>query len=197
MTTAAPQPGAPTTDPAPLALEPASGLDRLGPPTLPCVIDVEASGFGAGSYPIEVGLALPDGRAWCTLIRPAAGWTHWDGRAEALHGITRALLEQHGREVNEVAQELNRQLAGRTVYCDNWAHDYAWLARLFEAAGLRPAYRLQHLRQLLDDERLARFDATRDAVLQRLALGRHRASNDARALQMSVAALCRPGPRPR
>ena len=29
--------------------------------TLPAVLDVEASGFGAGSYPIEVGIAMPDG----------------------------------------------------------------------------------------------------------------------------------------
>ena len=27
----------------------------------PIVIDVEASGFGKGSYPIEVGVVLPDG----------------------------------------------------------------------------------------------------------------------------------------
>ncbi len=40
---------------------------------LPTVIDVEASGFGAGSYPIEVGVAFPDGRSWCCLIRPEPG----------------------------------------------------------------------------------------------------------------------------
>jgi hypothetical protein len=34
------------------------------------VIDVEASGFGRGSYPIEVGFVLPDGEAVCTLVRP-------------------------------------------------------------------------------------------------------------------------------
>ena len=28
----------------------------------PCVLDMEASGFGRHSYPVEVGVALPDGR---------------------------------------------------------------------------------------------------------------------------------------
>jgi hypothetical protein len=37
---------------------------------------------------------------------------------------------RHGRAVAEVAQTLNDDLTGRTVYCDGWAHDYAWLGAL-------------------------------------------------------------------
>ena len=44
----------------------------------PYIIDVEASGFGNGSYPIEVGVVLNNGEKFCTLIVPAANWTHWD-----------------------------------------------------------------------------------------------------------------------
>ena len=36
----------------------------------PIIIDIEASGFGRGSYPIEVGLVLPDGTPHCFLIAP-------------------------------------------------------------------------------------------------------------------------------
>ena len=50
--------------------------------SLPCVLDIEAPGFGRRSYPIEVGYLLPDGRAACMLVRPATGWTHWDETAE-------------------------------------------------------------------------------------------------------------------
>ncbi len=57
----------------------------------PCVIDIEASGFGRNSYPIEVGYVLPDGRAGCMLVAPAPGWTHWDESAAQVHGITRAV----------------------------------------------------------------------------------------------------------
>jgi hypothetical protein len=154
---------------------------------LPCVIDVEASGFGRGSYPIEVGFVMPDGSACCMLIRPEREWTHWDSAAERIHGISRTLLESHGRSVREVARELNRRLAGRDVYCDNWAHDYAWLARLFEAAQLAPEFRLHHLRELLSEAAAARFDDARDVVSRHLHLRRHRASGDARVLQLSVA----------
>jgi hypothetical protein len=155
----------------------------------PCVIDVEASGFGRGSYPIEVGFALADGATHCTLVRPADGWTHWDGSAERLHGITREALQQHGRPVDEVAALLNEHLAGATVFCNSWAHDYAWLAILFEAAGRRPAFRLRHLHELIDDEAGPAWDQACRELRQTLGLTRHRASSDARLLQLALARL--------
>ena len=155
--------------------------------TLPCVLDIEASGFGRGSYPIEIGFVLPDGTAYCSLIVPDADWTHWDDDAERMHGISRALLQRHGRSVSEVAHELNHRLDGRTVYCDNWAHDYAWLARLFESADFAPTFRLRHLRELMSENAAERFDAAREVVARNLQLRRHRASSDARVLQLSVA----------
>jgi len=154
---------------------------------LPCVLDIEASGFGRGSYPIEIGFVLPDGTAYCSLIVPDADWTHWDGDAERVHGISRALLQRHGRSVPEVAHELNHRLEGRTVYCDNWAHDYAWLARLFESADAVPTFRLRHLRELMSEHGAEGFDAARRVVERNLQLRRHRASSDARVLQLSVA----------
>lgn len=157
------------------------------PPALPCVLDIEASGFGRSSYPIEVGYVLPDGRAACMLVRPAAQWTHWDAGAERVHGITRSLLATHGRDAREVALALNRDLEGLTVYCDGWAHDYSWLAALFEEAGFSPAFKLESVSALFDDEHLARLDQARRDALAELGLTRHRASNDARALQRALA----------
>jgi hypothetical protein len=160
---------------------------------LPCVLDIEASGFGRGSYPIEVGFVLPDGTAYCSLIVPDEAWTHWDGDAERVHGISRALLQRHGRSVREVALELNHRLDGRTVYCDNWAHDYAWLARLFDSAEIVPTFRLRHLRELMSENAAERFDDAREVVARNLQLRRHRASSDARVLQLSVARVWRNG----
>lgn len=154
---------------------------------LPCVLDIEASGFGRRSYPIEVGYVLPDGRAVCMLVRPADDWTHWDEAAERVHGISRGVLAAHGRAPLEVARALNRDLAGRTVYCDGWAHDYSWLGALYEEAGLAPAFRLESVSALLGETALAQLDqARRDAVAE-MGLSRHRASNDARALQRALA----------
>ena len=31
---------------------------------LPIIIDIEASGFGRGSYPIEIGYHMPDGESY-------------------------------------------------------------------------------------------------------------------------------------
>ena len=155
--------------------------------SLPCVLDIEASGFGRGSYPIEIGFVLPDGTAYCTLIAPDDSWTHWDDEAERMHGISRSLLERHGRSAHEVAAELNQRLAGRAVYCDNWAHDYAWLARLFESAAIAPTFRLRHLRELMSERAAAHFDDAREVVARSLQLRRHRASSDARVLQLSLA----------
>lgn len=155
----------------------------------PAVIDIEASGFGRGSYPIEVGFVLPDGEAWCSLVRPEPGWLHWDPTAARVHGITQECLLSHGRSCRDIAELLNRRLRGLTVYTDGWAHDYSWMGRLYEAADLLPSFRLDNLFVLLDEARLAHWDATRQAVAQRLQLQRHRASADARVLQETVRQL--------
>lgn len=149
-----------------------------------CTLDIEASGFGARGYPIEVGFVREDGQAWCTLIRPLPAWTAWDPAAERLHGIPREALLQHGRTPAVVCRRLNDALAGRTVYCDGWAHDYPWLALLYDAADALPSFRLESVQRLLDERALPRLDP----ALQRLrgALGRHRASADARVLQQAL-----------
>lgn len=172
-----------------MTLTAAPELERLAP----AVIDFEASGFGRGSYPIEVGFVRPDGQAWCSLIRPEPDWLHWEPTAAALHSIRRDDLLRHGRSPAEVVQQLNRQLQGQTVYCDGWAHDYAWMGRLYEAAGSQPTFRLDSLLALLDETAMARWDPLRQQVAQRMGLRRHRASADARILQQTWLALHRDG----
>lgn len=152
----------------------------------PCVIDIEASGFGRNSYPIEIGYVLPDGQARCMLVAPAPGWVHWDESAAQVHGITRAVLCEHGLSAREVAHTLNTDLAGLTAYCDGWAHDYAWLAVLFEAADMSPSFKLETVNRLLGDTQLSHLDDQRRVALAEMGLTRHRASNDARALQLAL-----------
>lgn len=163
----------------------ASGQDANGKGRVmrPATLDFEASGFGVDSYPIEVGVALPDGRKYCSLIAPAPGWTHWDLRAQRLHGITPAILAAHGRPVATVARELNDFVGGGTVYSDGWVVDNPWFLRLFHAAALEPCFRLSALEMILDETQLASWDATKQAVLAELGAGRHRASFDAYVVQ--------------
>jgi DNA polymerase III epsilon subunit-like protein len=154
-----------------------------------CVIDIEASGFGARSYPIEVGFVRADGRAFCTLVRPQPHWTHWDAAAQKVHGISRETLLRHGRAVAEVVQRLDDDLAGLTVYCDGWAHDFPWLAALYEEVNRSPGFRLQSVNMLLDDTLREKLPQARREALAALGLSRHRASSDARALQWALQRL--------
>jgi hypothetical protein len=156
---------------------------------LPAFLDMEASGFGRHSYPIEVGYVMPDGRTRCTLIRPAPHWVHWDPQAEQLHHIPREATVRHGRDVVEVARWLNDELQGMTVYTDGWANDFSWLCALFDAADCRPHFKLENMRSLLDDTEADHWHEMKQQVEQELKLERHRASTDARLLQSTFSRL--------
>jgi hypothetical protein len=152
----------------------------------PAIIDIEASGFGRGSYPIEVGFVLPDGAGYCSLIRPAKHWTHWDAGAEQLHHITRQQLAEHGKPPAEVTAVLNRRLRGRVMYSNGWASDYSWLALLFDEGGMTPAFKLENLRKVLNEDEVALWHPTHNAVLAESPLLRHRASADAHSIQTTI-----------
>jgi len=152
---------------------------------LPVILDLEASGFGAESYPIEVGLALETGATACYLIRPHPDWRHWDPASERLHGLTRDQLVKFGRPVREVAQSLNRLLEAQTVYSDAWSYDHGWISRLFDAAGLLPGFKLDSLQRLFCEAQYEIWNQTLEQVFAECASPRHRASNDARAIQLA------------
>ncbi|MBF8222589.1 MULTISPECIES: 3'-5' exonuclease [Halomonadaceae] len=156
--------------------------------TLPTLLDIEASGFGRGSYPIEVGIARADGSSCAFLIQPLAEWVHWDPKAELLHGISRARLAREGHPVDEVARWLNDELAQVGVaYSDSWGYDNTWLSLLFHHAGVLPRFRLEALRRLLDERQQALWKTTKEALVVELGIHRHRAGDDARLLQQTYA----------
>ena len=165
---------------------------RIDPPQTapaPTMLDVEASGFGRNSYPIEVGFVLPNGHAYCTLIRPEAHWTHWDAQAEATHRIPRAIVLERGLPVREVARAMNLQLGGQTVYSDGWINDYSWLGALFDAADMTPRFKLENLRALLSDSEANQWHAIKAQIGSERGAQRHRASSDARLLQLTLQRL--------
>lgn len=154
--------------------------------TLPILLDIEASGFGRGSYPIEVGLARSDGSTCAFLIQPLAEWTHWDPKAELLHGISRGRLQREGHPVIEVARWLNDELGDTGIaYSDSWGYDNTWLSLLFHHAGMLPRFRLEALRRLLSDKQLASWKCTKEALIDEHGIRRHRAGEDARLLQLT------------
>jgi hypothetical protein len=183
-----PDPDAPLPAAAVTAARTDARTDATPFPTQPA-LSMEASGTGPGSYPIEIGFVLPDGTSYCTLIRPPPHWTHWDSRVERSHRIARETTVLHGRDVAEVARQLNSRLAGRMLYCDGATDARTWLALLFDAAGIRPAFSIEDLRVLLSDREAAFWHVVRQQVATEMRLQRHRASADARILQSTLARL--------
>ena len=115
----------------------------------PNIIDIEASGFGNNSYPIEVGVITSEGRRFCRLIKPLESWTHWDDSAESLHGISRHHLDKFGVEPQRVCVQLNAFLQNTTVYSDGWTVDSSWVRRLFDEAGVAMTFRVSPLELIL------------------------------------------------
>lgn len=152
-------------------------------PAIPYIIDVEASGFGGTSYPIEVGVALDGGRRFCTLIEPAPGWTFWSEQAEETHGISRQQLHTFGKPVVEVAARLNDMLAGYTLYTDGWVVDKPWLITLFHEARQDMAFHVSTLDLILTEAQMDIWHETKQRVQEEAQLVRHRASHDAWLIQ--------------
>lgn len=149
----------------------------------PYIIDIEASGFGCSSYPIEIGIALQHDQRYCSLIKPDPSWQYWDPNAESTHHISRATLFDRGKPVHQVAQELNQLLSGKTVYSDGWVVDEPWLITLFATAKIQRDFFIYDLQTILSEAQMHNWHDVKQEVSKQLQLRRHRATNDARVIQ--------------
>ncbi len=146
-------------------------------------LDIEASGLGIDSYPIEVGIVLDDGSSWCSLIKPESDWQHWSKEAESLHHISQKSIAQHGKSVKDIATTLNKMLNKKTVYSDCWSLDGKWIHALYEKANMMPTFTLRDIVYILKEEQFTYWEQTKKTIAKELTLERHRATNDARILQ--------------
>ena len=159
-------------------------------------LDIEASGLGAGSWPVEIGWALPYGRErnGAVLIKPIAEWTHWDEVAEMhFHRITRDQLRLEGHSPAEALDLIEAALAGCEVYVSDPAEDRSWFNRLVLAAGRNTSLKLHDAGPFLEAQALRRrhnLSAVRRDVANRFP-HRHRAEADARQIAEVWRALVR------
>ncbi len=151
----------------------------------PSIVDIEASGFGEESYPIEIGIAKDSGERYCALIKPDQGWVYWSGPAETIHGITREMIELRGRPTHQICEELNDFLGETNVFTDALAHDQAWLYKLFSSAKLQPSFHLRAIEFIMSEEQFKIWDDMKSHVAQQLQIVRHRASSDAFLIQQT------------
>jgi DNA polymerase III epsilon subunit-like protein len=101
------------------------------------IIDIEASGLGPESYPIEVAIVdLDSDFYFVALIKPDQDWLgdEWDDIAEGVHNISRETLELNGRPADLVAKELWGLVASAKLYSDAPEMDGFWLDRLRRTA---------------------------------------------------------------
>lgn len=152
-------------------------------------LDIEASGIHVESYPIEVGISLPDGKTWCSLIKPAQSWTYWSQEAENIHGISYEELIKNGKSPTEVAGKLNELLTSHTAYSDCWVLDQPWLTTLFQQAGIKQDFTLLDMMHVMQEKPYEKLIETKHRIALSLDLARHRASNDARILQLAYEKL--------
>ena len=126
---------------------------------------------------------MPDEENHCFIISPPDHWTFWDEEAEAVHGITRESLREHGRDPIDVGNALNQLLAGQKVYSDAWSYDISWLGKLFDLIQIPQLFQLDSLRALMSEEQVVHWHPVKNMVMEELNLNRHRASSDARIIQ--------------
>ncbi len=109
------------------------------------LLDLEASGLHATSFPTEVAWIAADlSEGYSAAIRPVAGWTDkdWSPEAEAVHGLDLIKLHVYGEPVESVALALNSALAGATILTDCAHMDGFWARKIFTAAGIEPDFAL-------------------------------------------------------
>jgi len=159
----------------------------------PAFIDFEASSLDLiTSYPIEVGICLPDGALHSWLISPHVLWLDWSESAERIHGIPRERLKTEGSGVVEVAHHLNELLPAQ-VFCDAWTFDSFWLHRLYKAARIEPGFEIESVVSLLDEHQVRVWPSVRKQVVKELGLPIHRAANDALILRKTWQQVTQPG----
>ena len=154
------------------------------------IIDFEASCLpeDGDSFPIEVALAKAGGQSRSWLIKPPRQWRYWtwSREAEALHGISREMLEREGVPAAQVLRELAAAAKDCDVYTDSDLDAY-WLETLYTACGASAPFPLRYLGELFQSLAVPRADIIQAEKLARTNLPRqHIARQDARRLALTV-----------
>ncbi len=155
-------------------------LDISPAPRKIAFIDLEASGLGAKSWPVEVGWAFAQGDAKGMLIKPDNSWSDdaWDPAAQRLHGLERSQLMHDGMSATAVCKTMNAALRDAEVYSDAPDWDGFWLFRLFSAGGVKQAFSLHDFGRFIRPLAGAREPDLHQRAA-RIAPRRHRAAADA------------------
>jgi hypothetical protein len=146
-------------------------------------LDIEASGLGSGTFPIEVAYASSIGDKNEYLIKPTDEWLNhglWCSNAEHhIHKVSRGVLIENGVNVLDVANTLNKSLCGKLVLCNDLEYDGIWLTELFKAANIGVQFTLTDIRYLYEYWGEDKTNAFKKAYESIVTITYHRALPDA------------------
>lgn len=116
--------------------------------------------FETASYPVEIALALANGRHYHAWIKPMS-----DRVVPKLNDITRRAVELYGKYPDQVCNELNVLAGGRNLYCDHWGFTSTWLENLFFAACVDKKFICSPIDCLLEDDEQSSWNQRKQFVL--------------------------------
>lgn len=154
------------------------------------IVDVEASGLGPDSYPIEIAAYDGFGLSYSVLINPetAEDWDHWDSIAEEeVHGISREYLSEHGDDAFLTVIRMNKVLEGQVLYSDAIDSDGFWIRRLFDQVLDRPmTFEIRSIYELFKPEFL---EDVRDNIKMLQGDVAHRAMEDCMSIYEALSLI--------
>lgn len=153
---------------------------------LPPILDFEASSLSDTSYPISAGLVVA-GQVYYWIIKPEPDWIDWSLQSQAIHGLKRSFLEEHGVPAHQVYVEITEKLNGyQVIYSDAPAWEGLWLQRL-GAFNIRIA----DIGELIGNDQRDGFSSELAKTFANNKLTQHRADHDALAMALTVEKLLR------
>lgn len=107
-------------------------------------IDIEASGLGDNSFPLEIGWTKDGIDIHEFFIKPHVSWDieEWDPNAENLHGISKDFILENGINSIDIALIMNEHLSGYTLLSDSHLNDIKWINKLFVSNEIKREFKI-------------------------------------------------------
>jgi hypothetical protein len=146
-------------------------------------LDIEASGLGDESYPIQIGYSFEEKGKLVTkefFIKPAEHWEYWDDEAEEfIHHIPRQALK-NGLSIQDACEKLNLDLIGAEIIVDSKEYDVFWLEKLFSEAQVNMGFNIINI----DDYLFKKYGVKNDRYEQERELHEfsHSAGEDSKVI---------------
>jgi hypothetical protein len=151
---------------------------------LPRFIAIEGSSYSEQSYPVIAAWSLDNNDIKDVLITPEDDWHDEDARLYDLD-LEHNQLNQMGFSALEVWREMNTDLEGETVYCQNPAIVTRWLEVIGERFNDTLSFEVASIYELFPDRVPEEFDDQIRECADLLLMSQDKSDEQVRLLQES------------